>query len=484
MKPSTSERPLGRRTLDGSAPKLALVTVTHPDQIKDRTLQRTIHNHVMRDIGASRRRAPRRAQATLNVPSDFDSERALYRRVGHQDDPHTGPWQLISNIPQSLPSVPGFGLQIDSARAQRLLSYLKRGDVPVCQVLRKICFTLAMTDDSAMSLAQAYSVLYLEPSNQKPFLRESVNALEHYTVSLRLVNEQLTKITGAGWDGVITTVVGLAAYDLGLRKFERWAIHMTGLKKMIQDRGGSMEGISSYHVRMIMTWTELVGSLSLDSPPQFPSPVIPTGRMPVYTASPAMARTLSTLQRRFTQLSDICEVLQSLSGMTQMFSGQQLGYWEGDTSEALSLVVSNALTVPRLALPQDPTDDSAAGLVMREAIRLASLLFLATPVDLYAANAGIAQNLRGRLPKLLRSWVLDWRDLEELEFWILVVDALVEVGEERTWAVSQVHRIMQKRGLNCEDILFELRQFAWFDGILVDELDGLRAEVNMLRDVR
>lgn len=200
--------------------------------------------------------------------------------------------------------------------------------------------------------------------------------------------------------------------------------------------------------------------------------------MPIYTASPAVARTLSILQNRFDELSDVCEILESISGMTRRFSGRQLGYWEGDTSEALSLVVSNALALPRLAIPEDPTEDSAAGLVMREVLRLASLLFLATPVDLYASNAGIEWNLRGRLPNLFRSGALDWSGLEELEFWILVVDALAEVGEERAWAVSQMHRIMQSRGLRGEDVFYVLKQFAWFDGILVDELGRLRAEVD------
>ncbi|XXH01014.1 hypothetical protein Hte_007365 [Hypoxylon texense] len=483
MKPTSS-----KEAFEDSAQHLAWVTVTHPDQIKDRTLQRRIHNHVMREIGVSRRRTPRRPQVRLNVPSNFGPDRAIssvHRQVGLQAGPQMDPLQLISSIPQSLSSYPNFGTQIGSPRAQRLLSYLMRNDVPVCQVLRKVCFTLAMTNDSAMSLALAYSALYSEPLNQKPSLQEGVDALEHYTVSLRLVNEQLNRLTGVGWDGVVTIVVGLAAYDLALRKFERWAIHMSGLKKMIQDRGGSMDRISSYHVRMIMTWTELIGSLSLDSPPQFPVPVMPRGRLPAYTASPAITRTLSVLQNRFDHLSDACQILESISGMTQMFSGRQLGHWEGDTSEALSLVVSNALMLPRLAIPQDPTDDSADGLAMREIIRLASLLFLATPVDLYAANAGVEQNLRGRLPNLIRSWALDWNGLEELAFWILVVDALAEVGEERAWAVSQIHHIMQTRGLRCEDIQHELRQFAWFDGILIDELGRLQAEINdMLCGVR
>lgn len=89
----------------------------------------------------------------------------------------------------------------------------------MCQVLRRVCFTLAMSDDSAMSLALAYSALYLEPLSQKPSLRENVNALEHYTMSLRLVNEQLNRLTGVGWDGVMIIIVGLAAYDVSAVRF-------------------------------------------------------------------------------------------------------------------------------------------------------------------------------------------------------------------------------------------------------------------------
>ena len=114
---------------------------------------------------------------------------------------------------------------------------------------------------------------------------------------------------------------------------------------------------------------------------------------------------------------------------------------------------------------------------MREILRLASLLLLSAPVDLFASNGDIAYNLRGRLPLLLRSYTLDWTGLEELELWVLVVDALTEVGEERTWAVSQVRRVIEMRRLLWEHVLHEIRQVAWIDGVLTAELDRLRGEI-------
>lgn len=192
-----------------------------------------------------------------------------------------------------------------------------------------------------------------------------------------------------------------------------------------------------------------------------------------------MARTLIILQHRSPHLSDICPVLKSLADLAQLYTGRGPNHWAEDSSlsEVLSIVVSTALNTKRLGIPDDPSDSSSAGLAMREILRLASLLLLSAPVDLFASNGDIAYNLRGRLPLLLRSYTLDWTGLEELELWVLVVDALTEVGEERTWAVSQVRRVIEMRRLLWEHVLHEIRQVAWIDGVLTAELDRLRGEI-------
>ncbi|EMR68546.1 hypothetical protein UCREL1_4456 [Eutypa lata UCREL1] len=320
------------------ASELAWVTVTHPDQVKNRTFQKKIHNHVMKDIGMSRRRKPKRAQDTSDVPpSGLD--------INKLSDAHPSPMTDRSLLTRGV-----------SARYQRLHGY-------------------SLRDNSAMALALADLAIYAEPLNRKPLLRENANALEHYTASLGLVRER----------------------------------------------------------------TELVGSLVLDSPPRFPILVTPGRRVLSSELSLTMARTLIILQHRSPHLSDICPVLKSLADLAQLYSGRGPNHWAEDSSlsEVLSIVVSTALNTKRLGIPDDPSDASSAGLAMREILRLASLLLLSAPVDLFASNGDIAYNLRGRLPLLLRSHTLDWTGLEELELWVLVVDALTEVGEERTWAISQ-----------------------------------------------
>jgi len=53
-----------------SAPELAFVCVTHPDEIKNRNTQKKIHRDVMKDIGFARRRRPRRETIVLNLTSE------------------------------------------------------------------------------------------------------------------------------------------------------------------------------------------------------------------------------------------------------------------------------------------------------------------------------------------------------------------------------------------------------------------------------
>jgi hypothetical protein len=138
------------------------------------------------------------------------------------------------------------------------------------------------------------------------------------------------------------------------------------------------------------------------------------------------------------------------------------------------------LTLPRHEIPEDLNDPSAARLIMREAIRLASLLFLTLPVNYLAGNKDVNKNHRGRLLKLLRSHVLDFSGLEELELWVLVIDALIEIDEDRAWIICRITRIMQMSGLDWQGVLQVSWQIAWTDGVSSDEVDRLGAELDQM----
>ncbi len=84
----------------------------------------------------------------------------------------------------------------------------------MCQTLRSLCFTLAMVEESAMYLALADSALYMGQQSQTAPRQENANALQHYTTSLGLVNEQLRHPTSVVSNAIIGTVIFLANYDV------------------------------------------------------------------------------------------------------------------------------------------------------------------------------------------------------------------------------------------------------------------------------
>lgn len=86
----------------------------------------------------------------------------------------------------------------------------------MCLKLRKLCFTLAMMDDSAMYTALADSAIYDIGQCRKPTLLENPYALGYYTKALRLVNRQIASVTTAVCNGTIGTVASLASYDVRL----------------------------------------------------------------------------------------------------------------------------------------------------------------------------------------------------------------------------------------------------------------------------
>ncbi|KAH8895419.1 hypothetical protein GQ53DRAFT_744061 [Thozetella sp. PMI_491] len=132
------------------------------------------------------------------------------------------------------------------------MNYLRR-DTPVCQTLRKLCFNLAMVHDAAMYMVLAETALYGKEQSPQPFMEETDSALQNYTISLGLVAKSISMVEIAVTNAILGTVVGLASYDLYLRKFKRWGMHMTGLRNMIQGKGG-ISMLQSSSLKIAVLW--------------------------------------------------------------------------------------------------------------------------------------------------------------------------------------------------------------------------------------
>ncbi len=202
-----------------------------------------------------------------------------------------------------------------------------------------------------------------------------------------------------------------------------------------------------------------------------------------HAPSPVLSKIISTLQRHSPDLADICPLLVSLSGLTELAAKNPPSHWYDHTNltQTLNLAAHDMLTLPRHEIPEDHKNPVTARLATREAIRQASLLFLTAPVNYLAGNSGFNTNHRRRLPKLLGSHALDWSGLEEIELWVLVIGALTEIDEERAWIIGRIDHIMQMSGLNWQGVLHVLWQIAWTDGVSCYEVDRLGAELDQMR---
>lgn len=126
-----------------------------------------------------------------------------------------------------------------------------------------------MADDGAMCMALAESALFTGQDTHDSVIQENLHSLEHYTASLGLLNGRIQNRPSSIVESIIGMMIFLSAYDvrclsrsisgpsntpqLRVRNFMRWTIHMDGLQRIIESRGG-LYTLKSYHLQRFLIW--------------------------------------------------------------------------------------------------------------------------------------------------------------------------------------------------------------------------------------
>uniref|UniRef100_A0A0D2XY92 Transcription factor domain-containing protein n=1 Tax=Fusarium oxysporum (strain Fo5176) TaxID=660025 RepID=A0A0D2XY92_FUSOF len=131
-------------------------------------------------------------------------------------------------------------------------------EAPVCKLMRELCFALAFADDSAMHLVLARLEIDPERTGGQAS-QESASSLIHYNASIEILRNQL----GGAQLMAHEAIIGVVMFTNNLT---RWKTHMSGLKKMIEYRGG-INTLSSQYLQVTTVWMDLTGSMILDQPP-------------------------------------------------------------------------------------------------------------------------------------------------------------------------------------------------------------------------
>lgn len=224
----------------------------------------------------------------------------------------------------------------------------------------------------------------------------------------------------------------------------------------------------SHSVKLTERRNDVTGSLVLDTAPQFPIPHFATG-----DPEPHCSHRIFTFSQnwntRFPNLSDISDGVTSLANLTCSVDSQRTnnGRWQEELFVALKAhpVAHKLLSMSRFTVRAE-ANVSSSGLLIREILRLTSLLFIGLLKDHCGVfPTGVPEN-KLRLARLLTEGAVDWSSFMDLRLWVLTVSALAEEGERR-WYVSEVAWTMKCLGLTAwDDALKILKELIWIGEML------------------
>ncbi|KAJ4040446.1 hypothetical protein NW760_013308 [Fusarium oxysporum] len=442
--------------------KLEFVSVSHPDEVKNRHNKRKIHQHVMKDIGLSRRKNTRSRK--LRTEPDISKTLAL-----HETHPAYTFYQPDNCRPEVSESSmqllePGADRTLYSrtdTRAKMMEAFLLRPKSSICDKVREMCFAIGLVDQATLNLALAETALYSnEYTGDMHPGREDSTALKHYNLSLHFTNQRIQTSNSVPSDEILITVIGLANYDMRIGKVERYSTHLAGLETLVRGRGGVDRFRSSY-LLLSLIWSDVIGSLSLDRPPRFAAPSHLWTQLEQPTITHVLAKTLKALRDLSPVLSDLCSVLLSL---TRVAKASQ--HWEESTFRYCETILHSSyflLLVPRHTPSEGPEGHSSRISQIHQVVRLAALRFLVTAAEHSHHTVGAIQYRKPQLSHLLTGYEISWDGLEELQVWVQVIAAVTEGTRDRSWMTERIALTIERLGLNWMELEGMLRQIAWVD---------------------
>ncbi|KAI8949032.1 hypothetical protein F4801DRAFT_591386 [Xylaria longipes] len=439
-----------------------------------------VRRHVMKDIGRSRRKPNKRSETTIardvlvTAPGPESGSPAE-----HQQAPVPSPLNecKLSDVV--------FPIEMDEEKRNlaRFLFAQARSSY------RPFVFpwlSIGLSDAGAWHITLANAVLFknMKPGDAKPEYSTNAEAMKWYTLSLQSVSKRLADPKKGGKEGLITAIAGFVCHDSAIGNFARQAIHLQGLKRLVDDIGG-IDEITNPILRFMISWHDLSGASFRNSHPHFGIPRgsiinIDTKSDTIYFKS-----LLQSWNKSCPYLGDIQNALEATAAVASYVNQHchTSKFWIDDVMAArlLAPALHEVLSLEGRALPSDPSDPGYSGTAAREAFRRSSLIFLAS---LKAKFGGVTFELRRHLDdfrEISRIPHVDWAVVPELNLWAHTIAALEQESDQRGWHVSAIVSIMESAGFTSSQQAFDVvRGIIWAEALFADKVEKLCNKIDSL----
>ncbi|KAI3322111.1 hypothetical protein HD806DRAFT_501013 [Xylariaceae sp. AK1471] len=452
-------------------PDFEFVNVDRPGDEKRHATK--IRRHVMKDIGKSRRKPKKRSETTIAKAISVDA----------RSQSQCGQAVVPSPLDEYKLNEIVFPTVMDGER-MNLARYLFTEARNSYRPFRFPWLFMGLSDASAWHITMANAVIFktMKPGDAKPEFGTNTEALKWYTLSLESISKRLADPTERSKEGIIVAIAGFICHDSSTGNFARQEIHMQGLKRLLDDRGG-IDKITNPLLRYMISWHDLTGASYRNSTPYFGVPKgsitnIDTGNDTEYFKS-----LLDSWDEKCPYLGDIRSALKATAAVASYLNQHCHAerFWTEDVLAArlLAPALYEVLSLEGRALPSDPSHLDYSGTAAREAFRRSLLIFLAS---IKAKFGAVTFELRRHLDdfrQISQIPHVEWTVVPEFNLWAHTIAALQEDIEQRSWNVSAIVSIMESMGsVSGQQALDMVRGIIWVEALFADKTEALRHEID------
>ncbi|KAF9693901.1 hypothetical protein EKO04_008538 [Ascochyta lentis] len=325
---------------------------------------------------------------------------------------------------------------------------------------------LALADPALFHVSLQTASLDVELRAQKGFTNSEILMAD----CVSLVRQKLDDPLAALQDATMDTVVTLAAIECGKGNTDLSAMHIDGVKRLVQLRGGinSVKSVSPLTARMV-AWVSMIVMQS----PQFPTQDdygCGHGISPI----PQWYKATNNIHSATTTTLDIPlldpEITDVLCRLHNLFDSSQYVLTSTDLHDLTLFVVHRLLLwSPQPQMNNFLCDLTASGIV-RHALVL-YLLMIQGPTYFSHARLQYATALKLQA-QLEHTWYTMLHSYSSLAIWLLSVGMASSDGAvEAQWFAAQAQTAAEALNLQFwDDVVILLREMVWLDSRTAEPL--------------
>ncbi|KAF2093578.1 hypothetical protein NA57DRAFT_81079 [Rhizodiscina lignyota] len=476
-------------------PEFLFINTNSQSRSRSNAAARAVRQHVMRDIGRARRkrRNPQfelelrpAAEATQAGSSQAATERAEETESDEPIISQTAEQEQVSALPRpfwnqhpakmfenNLPMDPFAAYSLALALSEQLVPQRGTGTSAPPIRVKRFWFPLAYSD-SEFFRNMLLGTAMTDAARGKNAETNYELSVARYTSGLRCINSRVTSqdLQIATGENTVRAVIGCICYDYLMQDYSRTDVHLDGLERIINLRGGLKTLAHQPQVKLMIFWIDVASALVRNRPPRFalPTDLVPplTPPRPFQEDVASFGQLTEKWEALLPPLSlDILDILRDLKTLCTVMDGEHASVgeplWQNEIFVGLRVnPIAHKLLSISPSQGVEPFD-----LRIREACRLGALLTIICLKMKCSSYPGSLPEYAPQILAAMEEQYMSLPDLVPLRLWLLVLAGITSGGAQREAVATVLIDSMRLCGIfSWSEVMKQVQLMPWMDSLL------------------